>query len=161
MQTAFDLGDTWLLLADQRFLLLVNSDKEQLIEFLNSAYQLYHQDYLGRYAFFRLLAFTRMRKGEALALNWSDINLSQKTLSISKTVVTVTDGDIVSDEPKTKASNRVLTLDEDTVSILNGSCNNMSYTRNWDMVHPLVSSYLIAQSTGLSVGQNLGNGAEP
>ncbi len=93
-------------------------DKEQLIEFLNSAYQLYHQNHYERYAFFRLLAFTGMRKGEALALNWSDIDLSQKTLLINKTVVTVTDGEIVSDEPKTKASNRVLTLDEGTVSVL-------------------------------------------
>lgn len=59
-----------------------------------------------------------MRKGEALALNWSDIDFSNKTLSISKTVVTVENGEVVSSEPKTKASNRLMTLDDDTVSAL-------------------------------------------
>ncbi|MHA5180227.1 site-specific integrase, partial [Oenococcus oeni] len=62
--------------------------------------------------------FTGMRKGEALALNWDDINLVDKTLSISKTVITVDSGETVSEEAKTKASNRVMTLDNDTVSAL-------------------------------------------
>ncbi|WP_458950588.1 tyrosine-type recombinase/integrase [Oenococcus oeni] len=91
---------------------------EQLRQFLNSAYQLYNKDHYERYVFFRLLAFTGMRKGEALALNWDDINLVDKTLSISKTVITVDSGETVSEEAKTKASNRVMTLDNDTVSAL-------------------------------------------
>ncbi|MDN6899946.1 tyrosine-type recombinase/integrase [Oenococcus sicerae] len=93
-------------------------DVEELKRFLNSAYQLYNKDHYSRYAFFRLLAFTGMRKGEALALNWSDVDFSNKTLSISKTVVTVENGEVVSSEPKTKASNRLMTLDDDTVSAL-------------------------------------------
>ncbi|MFT8329703.1 MAG: site-specific integrase [Oenococcus oeni] len=93
-------------------------DVEQLRRFLNSAYQLYNKEHYERYLFFRLLAFTGMRKGEALALNWSDINLPNKTLSISKTVVTVDSGEKVSEEPKTKASNRVMTLDDETISAL-------------------------------------------
>ncbi|MDN6968754.1 site-specific integrase [Oenococcus sp. UCMA 17063] len=93
-------------------------DVEQLRRFLNSAYQIYNKDHYNRYVFFRLLAFTGMRKGEALALNWSDIDITNKTLSISKTVVTVDSGEVISDEPKTKASNRVITLDNDTVAAL-------------------------------------------
>ncbi|OIM20339.1 site-specific integrase [Oenococcus oeni] len=93
-------------------------DVEQLKQFLNSAYQLYSKDHYNRYVFFRLLAFTGMRKGEALALNWNDVGLANKTLSISKTVVTVASGEVISNEPKTKASNRVMTLDNDTVSAL-------------------------------------------
>ncbi|MFT8878124.1 MAG: site-specific integrase [Oenococcus sp.] len=93
-------------------------DVEQLRRFLNSAYQLYSKDYYSRYLFFRLLAFTGMRKGEALALNWSDVDFNNKTLSISKTVVTVASGEVISDEPKTKASNRLMTLDDETVSAL-------------------------------------------
>lgn len=93
-------------------------DKEQLIKFLTSAYQLYNKDRYSRYVFFRLLAFTGMRKGEALALNWSDVDLANKTLSITKTVVTTADGEKVSNEPKTKASNRTITLDDDTVAVL-------------------------------------------
>ncbi|MHA5179779.1 site-specific integrase, partial [Oenococcus oeni] len=91
---------------------------EQLRQFLNSAYQLYNKDHYERYVFFRLLAFTGMRKGEALALNWDDINLVDKTLSISKTVITVDSGETVSEEPKTKASNRLMALDDETVSAL-------------------------------------------
>ncbi|OLQ38294.1 site-specific integrase [Oenococcus oeni] len=93
-------------------------DVEQLRRFLNSAYQLYSKDHYERYVFFRLLAFTGMRKGEALALNWDDVDLANKTLSVSKTVVTVDSGETVSEEAKTKASNRVMTLDNDTVAAL-------------------------------------------
>ncbi|MFT8470903.1 MAG: site-specific integrase [Oenococcus sp.] len=93
-------------------------DVEQLRRFLNGAYQLYNKDHYNRYAFFRLLAFTGMRKGEALALNWGDVDLTNKTLSISKTVVTVDSGEVISNEPKTKASNRLMTLDDETVAVL-------------------------------------------
>ncbi|WP_412178714.1 tyrosine-type recombinase/integrase [Oenococcus kitaharae] len=93
-------------------------DVEELKRFLNSAYQLYNKDHYSRYLFFRLLAFTGMRKGEALALNWSDVDFSNKTLSISKTVVTVESGEVISEEPKTKASNRLMTLDDETISAL-------------------------------------------
>ncbi|KGO22239.1 hypothetical protein Q757_09470, partial [Oenococcus alcoholitolerans] len=93
-------------------------DKEQLIKFLTSAYNLYAKDHYSRYVFFRLLAFTGMRKGEALALQWSDINLISKTLSISKTLTTVASGEIVSNQPKTQAGNRIITLDDDMVAVL-------------------------------------------
>ncbi|MFT8878779.1 MAG: site-specific integrase [Oenococcus sp.] len=93
-------------------------DKEELIRFLKSAYQLYNKGHYSRYAFFRLLAFTGMRKGEALALSWGDVDLINKTLSISKTVVTTTSGEMISEAPKTKAGNRLMTLDDDTVSVL-------------------------------------------
>ncbi|MFT8413815.1 MAG: site-specific integrase [Oenococcus oeni] len=93
-------------------------DVEQLRQFLNSAYQLYNKDHYERYLFFRLLAFTGMRKGEALALNWDDVDLTNRTLSVSKTVVTVANGEVISNEPKTKASNRVITLDNDTIAAL-------------------------------------------
>ncbi|OEY83740.1 integrase [Oenococcus kitaharae] len=93
-------------------------DVEQLRRFLNSAYQLYSKDHYSRYLFFRLLAFTGMRKGEALALSWEDVDLADKTLSISKTVVTTTNGELISEAPKTKAGNRLMTLDDDTIAVL-------------------------------------------
>jgi len=37
-------------------------------------------------AFFHLLAYTGLRKGEALALNWSDIDFDNSTLIVSKAV---------------------------------------------------------------------------
>lgn len=37
-----------------------------------------------QHAFFRLLAFTGMRKGEALALTWNEIDTSLNELKINK-----------------------------------------------------------------------------
>lgn len=45
--------------------------------------------------FFRLLAFTGMRKSEALALQWQDINLFNQTLTIGKTLALDEDGKII------------------------------------------------------------------
>lgn len=77
------------------------------------------KQYFAHYdlALYRLLAFSGIRGGEASALNWSDIDFSKKTISISKTLSEVKDGFKVS-TPKTKSSNRTISLDEKTVIIL-------------------------------------------
>jgi integrase len=68
-------------------------------------------------AFFRLLAFTGIRSGEALALDFSDFNFDDSTLTISKTVTRTRTGHKIS-SPKTKSSNRVIPLDPKTVQII-------------------------------------------
>lgn len=68
--------------------------------------------------FFRLLAFTGMRKSEALALQWQDINLFNQTLTIGKTLALDEDGKIIIQEPKTKSSQRINMLDKKTIKIL-------------------------------------------
>lgn len=55
--------------------------KEQLRKFLECAEK---QTNYKVYAFFRLLAFSGMRKGEALALTWEDINFNDNEISILK-----------------------------------------------------------------------------
>lgn len=53
-------------------------------------------------AFFRILAFTGMRKGEALALEWSDIDFENKLIHITKGV-SLDENDIpIISTPKTK-----------------------------------------------------------
>lgn len=69
-------------------------------------------------AFFRLLAFTGMRKSEALALQWQDIDLFNQTLTIGKTLALDEDGKIIIQEPKTKSSQRINMLDKNTIKIL-------------------------------------------
>lgn len=67
--------------------------------------------------FYRLLAFSGLRGGEALALEWSDIDFEQKRLTVSKTLSQTKNGYKVS-TPKTKSSNRIITLDDKTIRAL-------------------------------------------
>lgn len=89
--------------------------KEQLLTFLS---ELKKTNNDLAYTLFRLLAFTGLRKGELLALMWSDIDLQQRTLTVSKTLAKSTDGKEKISTPKTKNSNRTIALDDNTISIL-------------------------------------------
>ncbi|QCT73960.1 tyrosine-type recombinase/integrase [Macrococcoides canis] len=66
---------------------------------------------------FRLLAFTGMRKGEVLALHWSDINFKSKDLYVQKTLAKVNNKHILQ-PPKTRESYRWLDIDEITIQLL-------------------------------------------
>ena len=69
-------------------------------------------------AFFRLLAFTGMRKGEALALNWSDIDFNKKQVHITKGVVLDENEIPMISTTKTKKSVRTVSLDDASLAIL-------------------------------------------
>ena len=69
-------------------------------------------------AFFRLLAFTGMRKSEALSLQWKDIDFMLKRVTIGKTLALDENKMIIIQEPKTKSSQRIITLDKTTLKIL-------------------------------------------
>lgn len=69
------------------------------------------------YTFFHLLAFSGLRSGEAIGLMWSDVDFENKRLSISRTAVVVNKKQTVQD-PKTKRSKRVITLDDETLNVL-------------------------------------------
>lgn len=69
-------------------------------------------------AFFRLLAFTGMRKSEALSLQWKDIDFMKKRVTIGKTLALDENKTIIIQEPKTKNSQRIITLDKITLKIL-------------------------------------------
>ncbi|MGY3748108.1 site-specific integrase [Vagococcus salmoninarum] len=83
---------------------------------------------------FRLLAFTGIRKGELLALEWTDIDFFNKTLKISKTLVSDANNQLKTNPPKTSSSDRVISLDNVTVKIL----------RDW---RQLQKSYLLQHGT--------------
>lgn len=69
------------------------------------------------FTIFRLLAFTGARKGEILALYWSDIDFINKSISFKKTLVT-TKGQQLLQTPKTTASRRLISIDEETLGYL-------------------------------------------
>ncbi|QBO35542.1 site-specific integrase [Periweissella cryptocerci] len=93
-------------------------EREQIVEFLG----IVSREYIGRnhkiYIFFRLLIFTGMRKGELMALRWSDIDFDRQEVKISKTVSRDSSGIQVITSPKTEKANRIVVLDRETCRIL-------------------------------------------
>jgi integrase len=69
------------------------------------------------HAAFVLLATTGMRRGEALGLRWSDVDLTAGRVSISQTVIMV-HHDIRIGAPKTARGRRTVALDPGTVTAL-------------------------------------------
>lgn len=61
-------------------------------------------------AFVSLMLFTGLRRGEALALNFNDFDLENKTLNISKTIVYGENDALLKPMPKTEAGIRTLPL---------------------------------------------------
>ncbi len=69
------------------------------------------------YGLWVLLATTGMRRGEALGLRWSDVDLDGGVLTINQTLTTA-DSRLIFDSPKTKRSRRSIYLDPTTVEAL-------------------------------------------
>ena len=67
---------------------------------------------------FRLLAFSGMRKGEALALTWKDLDFQNETVSINKTLARGLGNRLLIQTPKTATSKRAIVLDGITLSML-------------------------------------------
>lgn len=89
-------------------------DKDELKKFMAA---LENNNNFRAFVYFRLLAFTGMRKGESLALKWSDIDLEKQTLYINKAVSRSATG-LYIQTPKTPSSIRRISIDDKTVSIL-------------------------------------------
>lgn len=69
------------------------------------------------YPLIRLAALTGLRRGEPAALRWSDVDLSEATVSVRQST-TVVDGKPITGDVKTKRSRRVLDIDAGTVATL-------------------------------------------
>ncbi|WP_274355173.1 tyrosine-type recombinase/integrase [Ligilactobacillus salivarius] len=92
-------------------------DKQDLNYFLNFVKDNYP---IQTYTYFRLLAYSGMRKGEAGALQWCDINFRNNTISITKTAYQDNEnkGVMINDTPKTSSSVRTIDIDNETMNIL-------------------------------------------
>lgn len=71
-------------------------------------------------AMFTLLAYTGMRIGEALALQWSDINFDEQTIAIRKTMYNPKNNlrGYQLETPKTESSNRTIVVDPELLELL-------------------------------------------
>ena len=88
--------------------------REQLVEFLSC---LEAENNYKVYAFFRLLAFSGMRKGEALALTWNDLDFTTNELRINKALSRGKDNQLYVKSTKTGVA-RTIKMDDKTMSIL-------------------------------------------
>ncbi len=88
--------------------------REQLIEFLSCLEQ---ESNFKAYALFRLLAFSGMRKGEALALTWNDLNFTTNELLINKAISKGKNNKIYLKSTKTGDS-RNIKMDDKTMAVL-------------------------------------------
>lgn len=89
--------------------------REELKKFLEC---LYDSDNYQGYTFFRLLAFTGMRKGEVLALTWSDVDFRTGQIRINKTQSNGYNNHLVIQSTKTSASDRTIFIDSKSLDIL-------------------------------------------
>lgn len=66
--------------------------------------------------FFHMAIFCGMRRGELIALEWSDLNFDQKSVSITKST-SVVNGKPLTKEPKTKNSVRTISVPDSVLAI--------------------------------------------
>ena len=69
------------------------------------------------YPLWLTLAMTGLRRGEALALRWADVDLERARLSVRRSLVPI-NGTVEVHEPKTSRGRRLVALDPFTVSVL-------------------------------------------
>ena len=64
------------------------------------------------------LLLTGMRRGELCGLEWSDIDFNEATITIARSVTTVSGFGVVEKEPKTESSKRVIAISDKLISVL-------------------------------------------
>lgn len=69
------------------------------------------------FAFLRVIAATGMRRGEACALRWTDLDLDGGVVTVDESVISAKGGALVK-APKTRASVRRLAVDPVTIKVL-------------------------------------------
>ena len=73
----------------------------------------------GTYFSATLMAFSGIRRGEALGLRWVDLDFETGVLTIRQQAVQV-GHEVVFGAPKTRAGQRRVDLDEGTIAVLRG-----------------------------------------
>ena len=88
--------------------------RDELNQFLEVA-----KEYgLVQYTYFKLLSATGLRKSEALALTWQDIDLKAGTLSVNKTLAYGLDNKTIIQPPKSPKSKRILPISDSLKEVL-------------------------------------------
>lgn len=70
-------------------------------------------------AYFHLAVVTGLRRGEMIALKWSDLDFDECTVSVNRAFAQSADKKMYLKEPKTKSGLRTLSVPESTMELLN------------------------------------------
>lgn len=65
-----------------------------------------------------ILLMTGMRRGELCGLEWDDIDLEEKTISIKRSVVAVKSLGVITKEPKTESSKRIIGISDNLTAVI-------------------------------------------
>ena len=88
--------------------------RSELIQFMDIMSEYKNEKW---HTFFRVLAFTGLRRGEALALRWKDVSFKDNTIHVARTLSSDDKNKLVINPPKNGIT-RTVTLDPTTVNIL-------------------------------------------
>ena len=101
------------------------------------------------FAFFRLLAYTGGRRGEILALRWSDLNPEKATLTISKNRTRLGKTVIEQDSTKGGDGKRIVQLDSETLRLMKDHRKRQIEERMKAGSLWQEGNFIFAQETGL------------
>lgn len=89
-------------------------NREELSAFLKTLQENFsYRDYV----IFHTLSYSGLRKGEMMALMWSDIDFEKRLIRVSRNMIYL-DGKVQISPPKTKNSIRTISMDEHSMNIL-------------------------------------------
>lgn len=102
------------------------------------------------YLVFVTLAYTGMRSGELLALKWSDLNFSPKTLSITKTYYNKNNKMSVYEilPPKTKKSIRKIMIDDGLVALFKAHRREQISLKTENRLIYVDENFVFSEKTG-------------
>jgi len=84
------------------------------------------------YALWHTIAMTGMRRGEAIGLRWSDVDLENARLSVRRALIP-SGREVIVSEPKTIKGRRVIAIDPGTVEVLKGQASRqLDEQQEWD-----------------------------
>jgi integrase len=102
--------------------------------------------YPKQYTYFRVLAFTGLRRGEAAALTWGDV--SSAGLRVNKTVAQGYHGKLIIQAAKTKAGERIVPLDPKTTKALSEwHREQLARGEGNELVFPSINGNILSNGT--------------
>lgn len=113
------------------------------------------------HAFYRLLAYTGMRKSECLALHWCDVDFEEKEIYVYKAISTDENMKLSFSETKT-GETRAIKIDSNTLELLKvwqkeqvKIPNNVEKDNSNQLVFPNTKNHLIQPSLTWKWGRNI------